>query len=50
MQKSKQRLNQILAKNTGHTIKEIEQDTDRDYFMNAEEALHYGLIDSIILR
>ena len=50
MQKSKQRLNRILAKNTGHTIEEIEQDTDRDYFMNAEEALHYGLIDSIILR
>lgn len=50
MQKSKQRLNQILSENTGHTIEEIERDTDRDHFMSAEEALHYGLIDSIISR
>lgn len=50
MQKSKQRLNRILAENTGHTIEEIETATDRDHFMNADEALAYGLIDSIILR
>ena len=50
MQKSKQRLNRILAENTGHTIEEIETATDRDNFMNAEEALSYGLIDSIISR
>lgn len=50
MQKSKQRLNRILAENTGHTIEEIETATDRDNFMNAEEALAYGLIDSIISR
>lgn len=50
MQKSKQRLNRILAENTGHTIEEIEAATDRDNFMNTEEALAYGLIDSIISR
>ncbi|MBD5538068.1 MAG: ATP-dependent Clp protease proteolytic subunit [Lachnospiraceae bacterium] len=50
MQKSKQRLNRILAENTGHTIEEIETATDRDNFMNADEALAYGLIDSIISR
>lgn len=50
MQKSKQRLNRILAENTGHTVEEIETATDRDNFMNAEEALAYGLIDSIISR
>lgn len=48
MQKSKQRLNKILSENTGRTIEEIERDTDRDNFMSAEEALKYGLIDSVI--
>ena len=50
MQKSKQRLNRILAENTGHTIEEIEAATDRDNFMSAEAALAYGVIDSIISR
>lgn len=50
MQKNKQRLNRILAENTGHSIEEIERDTDRDHFMSAEEALKYGLIDSVISR
>lgn len=50
MQRSKQRLNCILAENTGHTIAEIELDTDRDYFMTADEALKYRLIDSIISK
>lgn len=50
MQKSKRRLNRILAENTGHTPEEIERDTDRDHFMSADEALEYGLIDSIITR
>lgn len=48
MQKSKQRLNRILAENTGKTIKEIEIATERDNYMSAEEALNYGLIDKII--
>ena len=50
MQKNKQRLNRILAENTGRSIEEIERDTDRDHFMSAEEALKYGLIDSVIAR
>lgn len=48
MQRSKQRLNRILAENTGKSIEEIAADTERDYFMNAEQALSYGLIDNII--
>ena len=44
----KKRLNQILIKHTGHTMKKIENDTDRDNFMAAEEALKYKLIDHVI--
>lgn len=47
-QKSKQRLNRILAENTGKTIEEICRDTERDNFMTATEALQYGLIDQVI--
>lgn len=50
MQKNKQRLNELLAKNTGRTIEEIERDTDRDHFMTAEEAKAYGLIDKVISK
>ena len=46
--KTKQKLNEILAKNTGKPIEVIERDTDRDNYMTAQEALEYGLIDSII--
>lgn len=46
--KMKDRLNKILAENTGQNKKKIENDTDRDNYMNAEEALKYGLIDAII--
>lgn len=48
IQRNKQRLNLILAKNTGKMPEEIEADTDRDHFMSAREALEYGLIDSIL--
>jgi len=41
------RLNKIIAARTGKTVEKVAQDTDRDYFMNAEEALAYGLIDGI---
>ena len=41
-------LNSILAKNTGKTLKAIEKDTDRDFFMSAEEALKYGVIDEVV--
>jgi ATP-dependent Clp protease protease subunit len=46
--KIKERLNRILIKHTGHPLKKIEEDTDRDRFMTAEEALEYGLIDHVI--
>ncbi|MCR4781639.1 MAG: ATP-dependent Clp endopeptidase proteolytic subunit ClpP [Lachnospiraceae bacterium] len=46
--KTKERLNKILAENTGKSIEQIAIDTDRDNFMSAEEALEYGLIDAII--
>ena len=41
-------LNKILSENTGKPIEEIERDTDRDYFMTAEQALEYGIIDKVI--
>lgn len=46
--KLKEKLNKILAKNTKQTIKKIYEDTERDNFLSAEEALNYGLIDKII--
>jgi ATP-dependent Clp protease protease subunit len=46
--KVKQKLNAILLKHTGHALEKIEQDTDRDRFMSAEEAMHYKLIDQVI--
>ena len=46
--KVKQKLNNILIKHTGHPLDKIEQDTDRDRFMSAEESLEYGLIDRVI--
>ncbi|MBE6838214.1 MAG: ATP-dependent Clp endopeptidase proteolytic subunit ClpP [Ruminococcus sp.] len=48
--KTKERLNKILAENTGKSIEEIEKDTDRDNFMSADEALNYGLIDKVITK
>ncbi|RQD56935.1 ATP-dependent Clp endopeptidase proteolytic subunit ClpP [Desulfonatronovibrio magnus] len=41
-------LNEILARHTGAKLSKIEHDTDRDYFMSAEEAVKYGLIDSVL--
>ena len=46
--KLKDKLNKILAKNTGKDLKVIENDTERDYFLSAEEALEYGLIDKVL--
>ena len=48
IQRSKRRLNRILAQNCGRTEEEVERDTDRDHFMKAQEAKEYGLIDKII--
>lgn len=50
IQKSKQRLNRILAENTGKTPEQIAIDTERDHYMSARAALEYGLIDRIIDR
>ncbi|MFA6077907.1 MAG: ATP-dependent Clp endopeptidase proteolytic subunit ClpP [Candidatus Paceibacterota bacterium] len=46
--KTKDSINKILAKNTGQPLSQIEKDVDRDYYMSAEEAKKYGLIDDII--
>ena len=48
IQKSKQRLNRILAQNTGKSLEEIKRETERDHYMTAQEALEYGLIDQIL--
>ncbi|MDR1997568.1 MAG: ATP-dependent Clp endopeptidase proteolytic subunit ClpP [Candidatus Margulisbacteria bacterium] len=44
----KKAINEILVKHTGQTLKQIEKDTDRDFFMSPEEAKNYGLIDQVI--
>lgn len=44
----KEKLNNILAKNTKKSIKQIEKDTDRDYFMDAKTSLEYGIVDKIL--
>lgn len=46
----KDKINQILAKHTGQDIKKIEKDTDRDFFMTADEAKKYGIVDEIVKR
>ncbi len=46
----KKELNKILSENTGQSIKKIEKDTERDFFMSAEEAKKYGLIDDILKK
>ncbi|HIT90430.1 MAG TPA: ATP-dependent Clp endopeptidase proteolytic subunit ClpP [Candidatus Merdenecus merdavium] len=48
--RTKKRLNTILSENTGQPFEKVVQDCERDYFMEAEEAKEYGLIDSIIQR
>ncbi len=46
--KNREILNKILAKNTGQTVSKIEKDADRDFFLNADEAKKYGIIDSVL--
>lgn len=48
--KTKENLNKILSENTGQNLKKVEQDTERDHFLDANEALDYGLIDKIITQ
>lgn len=46
--KTKEKLNKILSENTGQDFKKVEQDTERDHFLDATEALEYGIIDKVI--
>lgn len=48
--KLKKKLNKILANNTGKSLKKIEKDTERDYFMESSEALKYGIIDEVLKK
>lgn len=48
IQKTKRRLNEILAERTGQSVETIARDTERDNFMDAQQALEYGLVDKII--
>lgn len=48
--RTKKKLNELLAENTGQPVEKIEQDTERDNFMTAEEAKAYGLIDDVITK
>ena len=46
--KLKEKINNILSKNTGQDLEKVQNDTERDYFLSADEALDYGLIDKVI--
>lgn len=46
--RTKEKLNEILSKHTGQKVAKVEKDTDRDYFMSAEEAVKYGIVDKVI--
>ncbi len=46
----RERLNTILAKHTGQKMERIQQDTDRDFFLNAEESVDYGLVDTVMIE
>lgn len=48
--KVKSRMNELMAKHTGKTLEEIERDTERDRFLSADEAVEYGLVDSVFTR
>ena len=48
--KTKKRLNEILSHHSGKDLSQIEKDTDRDYFMSAEEAVKYGVIDNVLIK
>ncbi len=48
--KTKDNLNKLLSKNTGKTLAQIEKDVDRDFFMDAEEAKKYGIVDEIVTK
>jgi ATP-dependent Clp protease protease subunit len=48
--KTKKRINEILSMHTGRSLDQVEKDTDRDYYLAADEAKEYGLIDTILVK
>lgn len=48
IRKIRQRMNEILAQNTGKSVEQVAKDTDRDHWLTADEAVEYGLIDSVV--
>ena len=50
LRRIKKRMNEIMIEHTGHSLEKIEEDTDRDRFMSAEEARDYGLIDKVVSK
>jgi ATP-dependent Clp protease protease subunit len=48
--KTRKVLDEVLASHTGQTVEKISQDTDRDFYMNAEEAKEYGVVDDILTK
>lgn len=50
IKKTRERLNRILAKNTSQPLEKIEKDVDRDFFMSADEAVKYGLVDKVFTK
>jgi len=48
--KTKKRINEILAVHTGRTSEQLQKDTDRDYYLSAEEAKSYGLVDNLMIK
>jgi ATP-dependent Clp protease protease subunit len=50
LRRVKQKMNELMVTHTGHTLEEIEKDTDRDNFMSAQEACDYGLIDKVVSK
>ena len=50
IEKARKKINQLISEETGKSLKQVEKDTDRDYWLNAEESLDYGLVSRIISR
>ena len=50
LRRIKQRMNELMIEHTGHSLEKIEEDTDRDRFMSADEAQEYGLIDQVVKK
>lgn len=50
IEKARNKINQLISDETGKSLKQVEKDTDRDYWLNAEESLDYGLVSRIISK